>query len=200
MKVDPENFIPTAFDPLLSSIQPINVDLVQNWIFNLLLKEGKDILFAKVTRKKDKACNRYIQIACTAAAGVAAIPIPGSDYGPLTAIQVGMIAKIALIYGHKPSRNDIIRFIAQTMAGRAGREAFRVIITVLKTAGWLGGPFGEAAVIAIAVTFAISMTFGLGKTAQAYYKSDLSISFEEVGDIFNRSYAEYKATKGAQPE
>lgn len=200
MGVEPENFIPAAFDPLLSSIEPINVDLVEKWIFNLLRAEGKDILFAKVTRKKDKACNRYIQIACTAAAGVAAIPVPGSDYGPLTAIQVVMIAKIALIYGHKPSRNNIITLIAQTMAGRAGREAFRAVFTALKAAGWLGGPIIAAAIAAIAAAFAISITYGLGKAAQAYYKSDLSISFEEVGDIFNRSYAEYKATKGAQPE
>ena len=60
MGVEPENFVEVAFDPLSSS-SPINADKVQNWIQNTLEQKGKDLLFAKVARQKDKRFNMQRQ-------------------------------------------------------------------------------------------------------------------------------------------
>lgn len=191
MGVKSENFISASFDPLPQiSSTPINLDAVQGWIQNILEKKGKDLLFAKVARDKDKICERWIKGACAPAFAIGAIPIPGSDYIPLTALQVGLMAKIAITYGHSPDKKDITAFIGQTFTGQIGKQIFRGILTALKAAGWfpiVGWP-AEAATAALAAAIASSATYGLGKAAQAYYKSGMQLPISEIQQIFKQYY------------
>jgi GTP-binding protein Era len=191
MGVIPDNFVPAAFDPhpAISPI-PINVVKVQAWIQDTLEKKGKDLLFAKHAREKDRMCERWILAACVSAAAIGALPIPGSDYVPLTALQSGMIAKIAYIYGHSISKQDAVALIGQVLVGGAGRQVFRLVLTLLKGVGWfplIGWPV-EIATSALAASLAASMTFGLGKASQAYYKSGMQIPIPEVQEIFKRAF------------
>lgn len=190
MGVLQKDFIEAAFDPLPQlSPQPINLPKVQDWIQGTLERVQKDILFAKHARGKDRICNGWILGAAATAATIGAAPIPGSDFIPLTALQVGLVAKIAAVYGHKPRREDIGSFIAQTMGSGAGRWVFRAAVTALKALGWLpGGQLGEVAVCVLATSIASGITFGIGKAAQAYYKSGMKLPMEEVADIFKRQY------------
>ncbi len=192
MEVKPQNFIPAAFDPLPEiSKEPINIDAITNWIWNTLKEKGKDLLFSKIMRNKDKVADKYIVLATAAATATGALPIPGSDIIPLTGIQVAMIAKIAIVYGHSPEKEDIIALISQTMAGQTGKQIFRYIITILKGLGWLGGPFLEGAIIAAAAVIAASITFALGKAAQAYYKSGMTMPPEEIQQLFKQFFDLY---------
>ena len=88
MEVNRLNFIPVAFDPHPGlHIQPVNVDKVNEWIYDVLVRKGKDVLFAKHARAKDKICDNYIITATASAFAIGALPIPGSDYVALTGLQ-----------------------------------------------------------------------------------------------------------------
>jgi GTP-binding protein Era len=196
MGVKAENFISAAFNPNPQiSVEPINVDVVQDWIQDTLKRKGKDLLFAKVARQKDKICEKWIKMACGSAAIIGAIPIPGSDYGPLTALQVGIIAKIAHTYDCSISKKDTKEFIVLMFVAQAGKQVFKLILTSLKAAGWVGGPLAGVAVSALAATIAAGTTYGLGKAAQAYYKSGMQIPITEIQNIFLDSYNGYKKIK-----
>jgi GTPase len=197
MGVAPGNFVPAAFDPLPQiSETSINVDAVQDWIQGILESKAKDLLFAKYVRGKDRICERWIKTACVTAAGIGALPIPGSDYVALTAVQSALLAKIAHLYGHTVTKQDTAAFIGQALAGGAGKQFFRYILNVLKGVGWLpGGVLLLPAVAAIAGGLAASITYGLGKAAQSYYRGGMSIPEVEVQDIFKRSAERYEQRK-----
>lgn len=198
MGVELKNFIAVAFDPLPQiSPTPINVDKVQNWIQNTLEQKGKDLLFAKVARQKEKICNKWIKAATASAATIGALPIPGSDYIPITACQAGMTYKIAVTYGYNPTKKDIKDFLAGVFAGQVGRQVFRGILSLLKGAGWIPGPTwaAQAAISALAASIAAGSTYGLGKGAQAYYKSGMQIPIVEIQQIFKNNFEEYRKTK-----
>lgn len=198
MGVKAENFISAAFNPFPQiSVEPINVDVVQDWIQDTLERKGKDLLFAKVARQKDKICEKWIKLACISAVGIGAIPVPGADYGPLTALQAGLIAKIAHTYDCSLSKKDTKEFIVAMFVAQAGKQVFKLILTSLKGVGWFPGGllFGVAA-SALAATIAAGTTYGLGKAAQAYYKSGMQKPITEIQNIFLDSYNGYKKAKG----
>lgn len=193
MGVKPENYIPVAFDPLPQiSEHPINIKAVQEWIQAKLEIAGKDLLFAKIVRDKDAACDKWIKGACVSAGMIGALPIPGTDFIPLTAVQSAMIAKITKLYDHSVTKEDAVGFIGQAMAGQLGKQIFRVILTILKSTGWfpLIGWAATALVSSLAATMAISITYGLGKAAQAYYKNDMNIPIIDIQRIFADSFNE----------
>lgn len=185
-----DNFIPASFDPLPQiSSEPINADKVQAWIQNLLEKKGKDLLYAKLARNKDLICNRWILSASATAAAIGALPIPGSDYVPLTVLQASLVTKIAYIYGHKLAKKDLKYFISEVFASQAGRQLFRLAVSALKASGWIpGNQLTWVAICALAAAIASSMTYGLGKASQYYFKHDMDIPITEVQDIYKKQY------------
>jgi GTP-binding protein Era len=198
MGVKAENFISAAFDPNPKiSVEPINVDVVQDWIQDTLERKGKGLLFAKVARQKDKICEKWIKLACISAVGIGAIPVPGADYGPLTALQAGLIAKIAHTYDCSLSKKGVKDFIVVAIAGLAGKNVFKAVLTALKAAGWIppGGPIAGIAVCALAAIIAGGTTYGLGRAAQAFCKSGMQIPIAEIQNIFLDSYNGYKKIK-----
>ena len=84
----------------------------------------------------------WITGAAISAAGVGAIPIPGIDMIPLTALQVALAMKIAYVYDEEVTKDDVMNLVAATVTGSIGRQIYRWGIQGLKAAGWLGGPFG----------------------------------------------------------
>jgi|SRR5271157_839405 len=199
MGVEPENFIPASFDPHPAiSRHPINLDKVEFWISDTLKKKGKDLLFAKYAREKDKICRQWIRVASAAAAGIGALPIPGSDFIPLTALQGALMAKIAYLYGHSISKEDAVALIAQLFATGAGRQIFRLILTSLKAVGWIPGAgwLMQVAISAAAASLAASLTWALGISAQAYYRSGMQIPIADLQDVFRKAYDEYPLIQG----
>jgi len=158
-------------------------------IVKILEEKGKDLLFLKVSRYKEKTVAKWINGGTVAAAGIGAIPVPGSDILPLTTLQVGLAMKIAYIYDFKPSKSDVMRLVGSTVTGGVGRQIARWAITALKAAGWIPGAQAlEIAVSGIAASVAASLTFGFGWACNAYYKSGMTMDLGEVGEIFKQSY------------
>ena len=171
-----------------------NIEKLHDRILKVLKTKGKDLLFAKVSNYKERIVAKWIRAATTTAAGIGALPIPGSDIVPLTALQVGLAMKIAHIYGISPSEKDIMNLIASTVTGTAGRRVMRWGITALKTLGWVpGGQLGEVATCSLAAVIAGGITYSFGWACNAYYKSGMGIEMDELGKIFDQYYNEYKS-------
>jgi GTP-binding protein Era len=180
----------------ISSKTGEGIEHLNSEIVKILEKKGKELLFLKVSKHKEKSVKNWINGATAAAFGIGAMPIPGSDIVALTALQVGLALKIAFIYDFVPSKGDIMKLVGSTVTGSIGRNFVRWAITALKAAGWIpGNQLLEVATIAIAATVAASLTFGFGYASNAYYKSGMTMDLGEVGNIFKSYYADYKKTK-----
>lgn len=177
----------------ISSKSGEGIDNLNNQIVKILKTKGKELLFLKVSKFKEKSVKNWINGAAITAAGIGAIPIPGADIIPLTTLQVGLAMKIAFIYDINPSKNDVMKLVASTVTGSIGKQIARWSITTLKAAGWIpGAQLLEVAISGIAASVAASLTYGFGWACNAYYKSGMTLDLGEVGDIFKASYEEHK--------
>lgn len=177
----------------ISAKKGTNINELNYKIVNILEEKGKDLLFLKVSRYKEKTVARWINGASVTAASIGAIPLPGSDILPLTTLQVGLAMKIAYIYDIKPSKNDVMKLVASTVTGNIGKQISRWAITALKATGWFpGAQFLEVAISGIAATVAASLTYGFGWACNAYYQSGMTMDLDEVGEVFRTSYEEHK--------
>ena len=168
--------------------KPIGIDPVVDWLLRTAKEEGKGLLMAKAIRDKRQAASMMIG-ASTAAAGLAgALPIPGSDYITLTAIQTSMLLQLSSIYGVTISKDTVVQFIPQVLTSGAGRQIFRLGIQGLKALGWLGGPFTEGLVVVLASAIAASITYGLGWAWVTYLESDLELPIEDIVGAFSQAY------------
>lgn len=183
------NIVPIA----ISAKKSIGMEKLNEKIISILEEKGKELLFLKVSRYKDKTVSNWINGASVSAAGIGAIPIPGADIVPLTALQVGLAMKIAYIYDITPTKADVMKLVASTVTGQVGKQVARFAITALKATGWIpGAQLLEVAACGIGATVAGSMTYGFGWACNAYYKSGMTMDLGDVGEIFENSYSEYK--------
>jgi GTP-binding protein Era len=190
-KVGGKDFIVAALDPdSRFKMQPIGIEAIRRWIADkvgplaLELEKGE----------RDAVTNKWILGAAGAAFGAGALPIPGSDIFLITALQAGLLVKIARVYGHRVEKKDAVALIAQVFTGQVGRQVFRWAITALKAAGWIPGPgwILELAVAGIAGSVGASITYGLGKAAQAYYRSGMQIPIEDIQQIYKQASTQYR--------
>lgn len=171
-----------------TGVKKLNAEIVK-----ILETKGKELLFLKVSRYKEENVKKWINGATVSAAGIGALPIPGSDIIALTALQIALAMKIAYIYGIKPSKNDIMKLVGSTVTGTVGKQIVRWAITAIKTAGWIpGAQLLGVVIIGIAATVASSLTYGFGWACNAYYKSGMTMDLGAVGDVFKSKYEEYK--------
>ena len=114
---------------------------------------------ASIELKKNKA-HRVVVAAATAAAGVAAAPIPFADAALLVPIQIGMLAGISATFGIELSRVFLGTLVA-AMAGTTGAAFLgrAVVSNLLKFIPGLGTIAGGA----ISAATAGALTTGLGE-------------------------------------
>lgn len=181
-------------DPIaISAKTGAGVNDLNSAIIKILETKGKELIFLKVSRYKERTVAKWINGAAVAAAGIGAIPVPGSDIVPLTALQVGLAMKIAYIYEIKSSKNDIMNLVASTVTGTIGRQVVRWAVTALKAVGWIpGAEIVEVGASLIAASVAGSLTYGFGQACNAYYKSGMTMDLGQVGNIFKKYYEQYK--------
>ena len=170
----------------ISAKKNIGIDLLHREIMEILESKGKDLLYVKTSKFKDKQADVWINGAAVSAAGVGAIPIPIADMPLLTGIQVGLAMKIAYIYDCEVTKEDVMQLVAATVTGGLGRQIFRWGIQGMKGLGWVGGPLTEAPVVALAGIVAASVTYGFGHACKTYYKGGMTLDLKEVGKIFRK--------------
>jgi GTP-binding protein Era len=200
VEVEQQIFEETNFKPIsISAKENKNIQELSDKILSILEEKGKELLFLKVSKYKEKKISNWINGATVTAAGIGAIPIPGSDIVPLTALQVGLAMKIAFIWDCKITKGDVMQLVGATVTGSIGKQIARWSITALKAAGWIpGGQLLEVAIAGIAATVAASLTYGFGWACNAYYKSGMTMDLGEVGETFKKYYEEYKKKKDSK--
>lgn len=179
----------------ISAKKNINIKSLDSAIVNILEKEGKDILYLKISKYKDEPVKNWINGAAATAFTLGLIPIPGADMIPLTALQVGLAIKIGYIHGYTVTKSDVANLMALTITGTVGKSIFKLAVQGLKGLGWLGGPFLEGAIAVTAGTIAASITYGFGWACNAYFKNGMKLNAQELGNIFNDKFEEYKKLK-----
>lgn len=180
----------------ISATKGTNIRLLSDTIVGILRARGKDLLFLKLSDHKEEQVKQWIRDATIAAASIGALPIPGSDIIPLTALQVALCLKIAYIYNCKVTKGDVMHLISSTITGMVGKTVFRNVIKAL-------GDFmvvGSLATSAVAAIVAGAMTYGLGWAANAYYKSGMSIDLGEVARVYENAYKRYTIEKKPELE
>ena len=104
-----------------------------------------------MTYAQRKECEDIIEVATVAAGATGFLPIPGSDAGPLAAIQVTMILALSDVFDVMFTKNCAINLAKNAIAENIGKY------TVAQFLGWI--PFGGNA---IKGTVAATITNKLG--------------------------------------
>ena len=150
-----------------SSMQPETIDKLLKSIVDANPKTFAPLTWSFPEFRRT-ICNGVISQAAFAGAVVGAVPIPVSDLLPITAIQTGMLLKIARAFGYHLNRQRARELIPMLAAGLAVREGshrlrarfpqYRSFIAVAVAGGW---------------------TFCLGQAAVQY--------FEKLSTLFNET-------------
>lgn len=143
------------------------IDDLRFAMLDMLEKVNKEALMSMhIEGKKNKAkiANRWINTAAVSAAGVGAIPIPGSDFVPLTTIQVGLMIRLATLYDKPMSKKAAKEFAIATVTGNIGKTIFRQVVKIIPGAGSVA-----------AAGVAGSMTYALGQAVKYAYENDLDL-------------------------
>lgn len=120
------------------------------------------------------------EICAVTGAMVAPQPIPIADIWIITPIQYIMVRAIGNIYGYKLSESSIVEIAAVIGGGVTGQQ---VCLALLKLGmPGFGGLFGAG--------FVFAWTHGIGYAAEAYFKSGMTKTKEELDKIRKQSEAE----------
>ncbi len=116
---------------------------------------------------KMAAAHSAVAIAAAAAAVIGAVPIPFSDALLLVPVQVGMMSRIAVVFGLSLDAQGMAKLVASVLASVAGTMLGRQIFTgLLKLIPGAGSLIGGA----IAAGTAAAITTGLGEAFAAVLK------------------------------
>lgn len=139
---------------------------------------------------KRKQANTAVRVAAGMALAVGAIPIPMADAGVLVPIQLGMMAKVAAIYGVRMETATLASTVATTAATAAGRSAVVSLLKLIPGAGMLVGGTISAAVASsftLAVGFAWSVVCG-ELTQGRLVGADGSLETAKVRELFTEQF------------
>ncbi|MEK3937660.1 GTPase [Sporosarcina sp. FSL W7-1349] len=149
----------------ISSRTGENISMLQNEILRLLEGKKKDILMAANMAGKSSIANKWILGAGGSAAAIGALPMPGSDFVPLTALQVGLLLRLSTLYGKPISKDHAKELIIATVVGNVGKTIFRQIIKVVPGAGMVAG-----------ASVAGAMTIALGHAVKYAHENNIELT------------------------
>ncbi|MBW7454633.1 GTPase [Paenibacillus sepulcri] len=159
----------------ISSRTGENIDLLRNKILEILKKKSKDILFAKSIKEKAATAHTWIIGAATSAGAAGALPVPGSDIIPITAIQIGLLTKLAALYNKPLSKETAKEIVLTTIVGNIGKSIFRQVLKLFPGAGSIAG-----------ASVAGAMTLALGYAMKYAYEHNIEITGKNIKEIYTR--------------
>lgn len=161
----------------------------------LVAPEGVEFALAAAQKidlgRKRKQANDTVKLAAALALTVGAIPIPMADAGPLITIQLGMMARVAAIYGVKVETATLAAAVATTAAAAAGRGA---VVSLLKLIPGAGTVIGATISAAVASTFTMAVGYAwsvvCGELTQGRLKGvDGAVHDDMVRELFQAQFA-----------
>ncbi|PAE28982.1 GTP-binding protein [Paenibacillus sp. 7884-2] len=157
----------------ISSRTGENIDKLRNEIMAILKKKHKEIQFARLVKEKSSTANRWIVAASGSATAVGAAPIPGSDFIPLTGIQVALLVKLATLYEKPLSKERAKELTIATITGNIGKTLFRQVIKFIPGAGSVAGG-----------SIAGGMTLALGYAVKYAYENDIELDANSLKSFY----------------
>ncbi|MDO6448672.1 GTPase [Oceanobacillus profundus] len=157
----------------ISSRTGENIDKLRNEIMAILKKKHKEIQFARLVKEKSSTANRWIVAASGSATAVGAAPIPGSDFIPLTGIQVALLVKLATLYEKPLSKERAKELTIATITGNIGKTLFRQVIKFIPGAGSVAGG-----------SIAGGMTLALGYAVKYAYENDIELDANSLKSLY----------------
>ncbi|WP_174564566.1 GTPase [Bacillus sp. SLBN-3] len=157
----------------ISSKTGENMEMLRGAILDILKEKKKDILFAKHLKEKSSTANKWIIAAAGSSTAIGASPIPGSDMVPLTAIQVGMMVKLATLYDKPLTKNKAKELTIATLTGNVGKTLFRQIVKLVPGAGMAAG-----------ASIAGGMTLALGYAIKYAYENDIDLDPKSLSKLY----------------
>ena len=138
----------------------------------------------RVEVDKRALAEKLIWGASVAAAAIALTPIPLADCIPLAALQVGLIVKIADIYGRVMTRQTAFNLLSPVAASFMGRMALASLLDFFPGIGSIAGAL-------VGASIAGPMTYAIGKTYLEFFARDnFRPSEEEVREKLKEHYRE----------
>jgi len=161
-----------------------NLNLLRDTIHDFLPDRNK-IEFIKAlphSEKKNQICEKiarnWIDKYVATATAVAAVPIPLSDIGPLTAIQITMFYHIGTIWGYNSLKDTLYTFFGTSGMGYILRELTKQLAKLVP-----GGALINSSIAAI-----VTKTYG--ELAIYYYSRECKVSTEDLKVVFEKLYKE----------
>ncbi|RDW16898.1 GTP-binding protein [Oceanobacillus arenosus] len=159
----------------ISSKTGENIDKLRNEILEILKKKHKEIQFARLIKEKSSTANKWILAAAGSATAIGAVPIPGSDFVPLTGIQVGLMVRLAALYEKPLSKERAKELTIATITGNIGKTLFRQIVKFIPGAGSVAGG-----------SIAGGMTLALGYAIKYAYENDIELDANALKVLYER--------------
>ncbi|RDW15542.1 GTPase [Oceanobacillus chungangensis] len=159
----------------ISSKSGENIDKLRNEILNILKKKHKEIQFARLIKEKSSTANKWILAAAGSATAIGAAPIPGSDFVPLTGIQVGLMIRLAALYEKPLSKERAKELTIATITGNIGKTVFRQVIKFIPGAGSVAGG-----------SIAGGMTLALGYAIKYAYENNIELDASSLKHLYER--------------
>ncbi|CDN42498.1 GTPase [Paenibacillus sp. P22] len=150
-----------------------NIEALRAAILELLRKKSKDLLFAKNLKEKSAAANKWILGAAASASAIGAAPIPGADIVPITAVQIGLLTRLAVLYGKPISKETARELVVATVVGNIGKSVFRQVLKLFPGAGSVAG-----------ASVAGAMTLALGYAVKYAYENNMDINTATIGKLY----------------
>lgn len=159
----------------ISSRTGENMALLQDEILTVLEMKKKDILMAANMANKSSIANKWILAAGGSAAAIGASPIPGSDFIPLTTLQVGLMLRLSTLYDKPISKDNAKELIIATVVGNIGKTIFRQIVKVVPGAGMVAG-----------ASVAGAMTIALGHAVKYAHENNIDLNAKSLKPIYEK--------------
>ena len=136
---------------------------------------------------RQKAVNKAIAIAVSAAAAVSATPIPFSDAVLLAPIQIGMFARISSLYGLKLSEGFLSTLVTSAAGVLVGTIAGRIIVTnLIKLIPGVGSIVGGVISAGTAGVLTTIMGKAYAKTLETIVDNGVELAPEAIGEEFKK--------------
>lgn len=157
----------------ISSRTGQNINMLQKEVLTILESKKKDILMASNMADKSAIAKRWILGAGASAAAIGAVPIPGSDFVPLTALQVSLMLKLSTLYGKPISKDNAKELIIATIVGNIGKTVFRQVVKIVPGAGMVVG-----------ASVAGGMTIALGHAVKYAHENNIELTPKSLKPIY----------------
>ena len=183
-----EGTAPLLIDPA----DEVSVKALSDRIARLLRKRDKEMLYLRIARYREGPVSRWVMAAAATAFGIAALPLPGPDSLPLTALQTGLCLRLAYIFESTLTQKEQLALTTTTVTSRAGKRLAGLAEELILRSGKKIPPvvkgFGIAATRGLV---AAAITYGIGMACYTYYRSGLEGKIQDLSEVFNRFAEEY---------